>query len=149
MKKICPFCTLPQIQDRKILENELVFACLTYIPITVGHTLILPKRCVATFGEMTAEEQAAVFALREQVCEALRKTFGAEGFNTAWNEGEAAGQSEPHFHLHVVPRTKGDTGIYEYDPRQFLYRPGKRPITPEAELREVAELIKANLARHG
>jgi diadenosine tetraphosphate (Ap4A) HIT family hydrolase len=53
-----------------------------------------------------------------------------------------AGQSVPHFHLHIVPRKQGDEGITEYEPRKFLYRPGSRETTPEEELRAVAEQIK-------
>jgi diadenosine tetraphosphate (Ap4A) HIT family hydrolase len=54
-----------------------------------------------------------------------------------------AGQSVPHFHLHVIQRKTGDTGIYEYEPRKFIYRPGEREISPEEELLAVRDLIKA------
>ena len=76
----------------------------------------------------------------------LRKTFQAEGFNIAWNEGKMAGQAIDHLHIHVVPRKTGDAGIYEYEPRKFLYRPGSRNESPRQELQEVAELIKKSLA---
>jgi hypothetical protein len=75
----------------------------------------------------------------------LKKAFGAEGFNFAWNDGKNCGQSVPHFHLHIVPRKEGDAGVYEYEPRKFLYRPGEREATPEEELKMVAEIIKENL----
>jgi diadenosine tetraphosphate (Ap4A) HIT family hydrolase len=56
-----------------------------------------------------------------------------------------AGQSVAHFHLHVIPRTKGDTGIYQYEPRQFLYRPTtERPQSPEEELKQITNIIKNN-----
>lgn len=87
----------------------------------------------------------AIEDLRVTVLGALSKTFDSVGFNLAWNDGKVAGQSVPHFHLHVVPRKEGDTGIYEYEPRQYLYRPGKRENTPEAELKEVAGLVAKNI----
>lgn len=64
--------------------------------------------------------------MRERIVRALKNAFGAEGFHFAWNEGEAAGQRIPHLHLHIVPRKRGDEGIAEYEPREFLYRPGSR-----------------------
>lgn len=128
-----------------IAQDKLAWAFLTNIPITPGHTLIAPVRHTASLESLTDAEVASIRALAKTVAHALKETFGAEGFNYAWNEGVAAGQSIPHFHLHVVPRKKGDAGITEYEPRKFLYRPGSREKTPEEELREVADLIKKNL----
>lgn len=141
----CPFCTRPEIRDRTVAENGLVFAFPTYIPITPGHTLICPVRCVRTMDELTDEEVLALHEMRKQIIGALRKAFGAEGFNFAWNDGIMAGQDVMHAHLHVVPRKTGDVGITKYEPREFLYRPGPREKTPEAELTAIAEEIKKAL----
>ena len=141
----CPFCTDPNVQARVIVKNELAKALPTNIPIVPGHVLIVPIRHVAVFEEMTPEEQNAIFNLRNLLKSALAKTFGAEGFHYAWNEGETAGQSISHFHFHMIPRKKGDEGITEYEPRKFLYRPGSRAKTPETELAEIASLIKNNI----
>jgi histidine triad (HIT) family protein len=141
----CAFCTIPAIRGREIVRTELAWAVPTNMPIVPGHVLILPIRCVATFEELTLEEQHAIFALQSQIVHSLKKTFGAEGFNFAWNQEKIAGQSVPHFHLHIVPRKVGDTGIYQYEPRQFLYRPGVRDVSPEEELQNVAEMIRDNL----
>ena len=146
MKKItCAYCEIPEIKERAIVKNDLAWAFPTNIPIVPGHFLIAPVRCVAKFEDLTIEERAAIFDLLSQLTKALTKTFGAKGFNYAWNEGKLAGQSVPHFHLHVLPRKEGDAGITEYEPRQFLYRPGSREETPEAELKAVSELIKKEL----
>ncbi len=141
----CPYCTLPEIKERKIVENELAWAFPTNIPITIGHTLVIPKRHVAKYEELTNKEREALEEIRAKIVVALKKGFDAEGFNYAWNEEKLAGQSVPHFHLHIVPRKEGDTGIYEYEPRKFLYRPGERGISLEEELRKVADIIKANI----
>lgn len=141
------FTTLPEIKDRTIAENETAWAFLTNIPITPGHALVVPKRVVATVEELTEQELLDIFSLASQVKDALRKTFGAEGFNCAWNEGEDYGQSVPHFHLHIVPRTPGDDGITKYEPRKFLYRPGSREPSPESELATIATAIRRNINR--
>jgi diadenosine tetraphosphate (Ap4A) HIT family hydrolase len=133
------------IQERVITENAHARAFPTNIPITQGHTLIVPKRHVETIAELTDLERADVFDLAERIKGALRKGFQAHGFNQAWNEGALAGQSVPHFHLHVVPRTPGDAGVLRYEPRDFLYRPGSREATPQAELIAVASEIKRAL----
>ena len=145
MPKQSIFTTLPEIKDRSIAENKTAWAFLTNIPITPGHALISPKRVVETMEELTEKEILDIFALAAAVKKALMKTFGAEGFNLAWNEGSKYGQSVPHFHLHIVPRTPGDEGITEYEPRKFLYRPGSREDSPEAELAAVAAKIRSNV----
>jgi len=141
----CAFCEIPAIREREIVRNEHAWAFPTNIPIVPGHVLIAPLRCVATVEDMTSEELAAIFGLQTKLKAALKKAFGAEGFNYAWNESKMAGQSVPHFHLHMLPRKAGDTGIYEYEPRQFLYRPGEREASPEEELKAVAALITRSL----
>jgi diadenosine tetraphosphate (Ap4A) HIT family hydrolase len=95
--------------------------------------------------ELTHEEWAAVRGLVTRVKEVAGRAFGAEGFNVAWNEGVMAGQTVPHLHLHVVPRRAGDAGIWQYEPRQFLYRPGSRATSGEEELRHVASELKKYL----
>lgn len=139
------FTTLPEIQERKIAENETAWAFLTNIPVTPGHALVLPKRVVESAEELTPQELSDIFSLTSLIKNALRKTFKAEGFNFAWNEGKEYGQSVPHFHLHVVPRSPADKGITEYEPRKFLYRPGSREESPESELAAIATNIRNNV----
>ncbi len=141
----CAYCELPEIKEREIVRNELAWAFPTNIPIVPGHVLICPIRCVATFEELTEKERSAIFDLMTKLKKVLKKLFDAEGFHHAWNENKVAGQSVPHFHLHLIPRKAGDEGITEYEPRKFLYRPGSREETPEAELREISVVIRKNL----
>ncbi len=138
----CVFCELPIIKEREVARNDLAWAFLTNVPIVPGHLLISPIRCVSTFDDLTAAEREAIFNLRDKLKSVLEKLFGAQGFNYAWNEGKLAGQTVFHFHLHMLPRKEGDAGILEYEPRKFLYRPGSREDSPEAELQVVADLIR-------
>lgn len=143
--KICVYCTVPDIKARTIVENKYAWAFPTNIPIVPGHILISTKRCVAKFEDLTKKEAEAISDLLNKLKISLKKTFKATGFNFSWNEGELAGQSVPHFHLHVLPRKKGDTGITKYEPREFLYRPGSREASPEKELQKVVNSIRKNL----
>lgn len=141
----CAFCDNPEVTDRTIIENGLAFAFPTYQPIVPGHVLVCPKRHVQYREGMTPDEMAAIEELRTKVKNALKAAFGAQGFNYAWNEESMAGQSVPHFHLHIVPRTEGDAGVYQYEPRDFLYRPRSRAVSPAEELKEVVRLIQKAL----
>jgi len=135
----------PKIKRRIIVENGLAFAFPTNIPIVPGHTLICPRRRVSRIDGLTDEELNAVFELQKRLRGAMIKVFGAEGFNYAWNEGKIAGQNVDHLHLHMLPRKRFDTGIVDYEPRKFLYRPGDRSSSPEQELAEVAMSIRKGL----
>jgi|SRR3989344_225733 len=142
----CPFCENKEVKHRTIVENDLAFAFPTNMPIVPGHILICPKRHVQYYEEATLEEKIAIEELRHKLKHALKKVFKAEGFNYAWNEEKIGGQSVPHFHLHIVPRKEGDEGIYQYEPREFLYRPGPRTVaSSHEELSEIVEMIKKAL----
>jgi diadenosine tetraphosphate (Ap4A) HIT family hydrolase len=116
----CPFCQLPP--DRVIAQNAHAMAIRDAYPISRGHTLILLKRHAASFFETTEDEQSSVLALLRMVRDDLASEFGPAGFNIGINEGEAAGQTIPHLHIHIIPRYEGDTA----DPRG-----GVRWIFPE------------------
>ena len=143
----CAFCEKPEIKERAVISNDFAFAFLTNIPITPGHILIAPIRCAVTFNELRPAERNAIFELRKKLAPVMKRLFGAEGFHFAWNEGEIAGQSVPHFHFHMVPRKKGDAGVTEYEPRKFLYRPGSREESPETELATEAAMIRMAFAK--
>ena len=146
----CAFCHTEEIQPRTIAEDEFAFAFPTRTPIVPGHILISPKRHVQYYEDATLSERNAIENLRVKIKKALKQAFNAEGFNYAWNEEEIGGQSVPHLHLHVIPRKTGDSGVYQYEPREFLYRPGPRTaVTPQEELAEVARLLKHEITTVG
>ncbi|MCX6719288.1 MAG: HIT family protein [Candidatus Taylorbacteria bacterium] len=143
--KPCVYCSIPEIKERAILETGLVWSFSTNIPITDGHTLIVPKRCVRRLQDLTREERLEIFDMAEKIMLALKKAYGAEGFNCVWNQEKLAGQSVPHFHLHIIPRKSGDTGLLGYDPRSMLYRTGDREPTSEDILLHVRDRIRKYL----
>ena len=106
-KKECIFCNLDQ--NREILaENDLAIAFYDAFPVNPGHTLIIPKRHVANYFELTEEECVAIQALLKIVKDAVEEKFHPDGYNIGVNVNEAAGQSVFHVHIHLIPRYIGD-----------------------------------------
>jgi diadenosine tetraphosphate (Ap4A) HIT family hydrolase len=102
----CPFCR-PDA-DRLVASNDHAFALRDGYPIAEGHTLVVPKRHTASVFDLPAEEQAAVWELVAKVRNRLRSELAPDGFNIGLNDGEAAGQTVLHAHVHVIPRRRGD-----------------------------------------
>ena len=102
----CPFCNLPA--QRIIACNEFCLAFFDGYPVSEGHTLIVPRRHVDSFFDLTVDEKAAMFSLADEVKSILDERFHPDGYNMGVNIGAAAGQSVFHVHLHLIPRYKGD-----------------------------------------
>jgi diadenosine tetraphosphate (Ap4A) HIT family hydrolase len=116
----CPFCTLPK--ERIILSNSLGIVIRDGYPISPGHTLVIPKRHIGSFFELEPEERDSLFSLLEESKRRLDKEFQPDGYNIGINDGQSAGQTVPHLHIHLIPRYSGD----QEDPRG-----GIRWIIPE------------------
>ncbi|CAM3678493.1 HIT family protein [Polynucleobacter antarcticus] len=102
----CPFCTLPA--DRIIDSNEYGLVIRDGFPVSPGHTLIIPKRHIGSWFEITEEEQLGLLSLQARAQKILEKEFKPDGYNIGINDGPAAGQTVPHLHIHLIPRFKGD-----------------------------------------
>ena len=113
---ICPFCNLPALKT--ILTNSFALAIYDGFPVSPGHTLIIPKRHIASFFELTAEEQTAMLDLLAEMRQILQKERNPDGFNIGINDGAAAGQTVMHLHIHLIPRYAGDVP----DPRGGVRR---------------------------
>jgi diadenosine tetraphosphate (Ap4A) HIT family hydrolase len=100
----CELCSRPDV----LLENELAYVRHDSNALGRGHVLVIPKRHVASFFDMTAEEQAAVLALLTGIQKSIQKQHSPDGYNIGVNVGKAAGQSRMHVHLHLIPRYTGD-----------------------------------------
>lgn len=118
--KPCPFCTLPS--ERVVEQNEHAFWIYDGFPVSVGHSLIVPRRHVGSFFETNLEERLSMFALLDKAKVELEKVYGPDAFNIGINDGPAAGQTVTHLHLHLIPRYTGDVD----DPRG-----GVRWVVPE------------------
>ena len=103
----CVFCELP---DRRIIRvNELAVVLYDQYPVTAYHSLIVPKRHVATYFDLFEPERRAISLLLDELREEiLRSDRQVTGFNVGINCGETAGQTVDHAHVHLIPRRAGD-----------------------------------------
>ncbi len=102
----CPFCSITQ--DKIISQNLLSFTVRDTLPVSPGHSLILPKRHIASIFDATNDEVAALWEGVKQAKIDLIREFSPDGFNIGINDGLASGQTILHLHIHVIPRYKGD-----------------------------------------
>ncbi|WP_324780826.1 HIT family protein [Thiobacillus sedimenti] len=109
--KPCPFCVLEP--HRIVAEDERAVAYRDGFPVSLGHTVIIPRRHFATLFEATEAEQLALFGMLAQAKEVLDRLHQPDGYNIGINHGQAGGQSVPHLHIHLIPRYRGD----KEDPR--------------------------------
>ena len=98
----------PFLNKKKIIENENAFAIYDGFPISKGHVLVIPKRVVAEIFDLNDEEYSSCFNLVKDVKKILEEEFKPDGFNIGINNGEKAGQTIFHAHIHVIPRYSGD-----------------------------------------
>jgi diadenosine tetraphosphate (Ap4A) HIT family hydrolase len=107
----CPFCSISP--DRIIMENDHAVVIRDGFPVSEGHTLIIPKQHLSSWFETQAIEKAALLHAMDEVKQLLDEQFSPDGYNVGVNDGEAAGQTVLHLHIHLIPRYKGDSD----DPR--------------------------------
>ena len=98
----------PFLNLEKIIENENAFAIYDGFPVSKGHVLVIPKRVVAEIFDLNNEEYSSCFNLVKDVKKILEEKFKPDGFNIGKNNGEKAGQTVFHAHIHVIPRYSGD-----------------------------------------
>jgi diadenosine tetraphosphate (Ap4A) HIT family hydrolase len=127
-----PFTLIPRAQW--VHENALAFAVRDRFPVSHGHTLVIPRREVATWFDATREEQLAIVELIEQARRRLDEELSPDGYNVGFNAGEAAGQTVMHLHVHVIPRFDGDVrdprgGVRHVIPARANYLAGE-PLPP-------------------
>jgi diadenosine tetraphosphate (Ap4A) HIT family hydrolase len=131
----CLFCQIPP--ERLLAQNQYAFAIRDAFPVTPAHTLIIPKRHIASFFETSAEEKTALLQLLDEIKAGIDGEHQPDSYNIGINDGAAAGQTISHLHIHLIPRYQGDVedprgstvgstgdgellGRYSIDARAFL-----------------------------
>jgi len=100
----CELCHPAQV----VAENAAAYARYDSHSLAPGHVIVVPRRHVADFFDMTAQEQAAVLALLNEARRLMQSQHSPDGYNIGVNVGKAAGQSRMHVHVHLIPRYAGD-----------------------------------------
>lgn len=131
----CIFCLIANgdIPSNTVYEDEYFRAILDLSPASKGHTLLLPKEHAKDLFDLPDETAARVMPTAKKIAKAVKEAMGADGISIVQNNGEAAGQTVKHFHLHIIPRRNGDDTLP-------LWVPGTSD--PE-EQKRIAEAVSA------
>ncbi len=129
----CIFCKIAngEIPSTTLYEDEDFRVILDLGPATRGHALLLPKEHYKDLFNLDDEVAAKVLVKAKRIAGRIRTGLKADGMNLVQNNGEAAGQTVFHFHMHMIPR-------YQDDHAGILWEPGK--TTPE-DMEEVKRLV--------
>ena len=121
----CPFCS--KNGSEYYAHNEHFFAVFDQFPVSEGHLLIIPYRHIPAITGLTEDEARSLIPFIKLCRAQLQSQFNPDGFNTGINEGQAAGQTIPHLHIHLIPRYQGDVpepegGVRGVIPEKRKYR---------------------------
>ena len=132
----CIFCKIAngEIPSATLYEDEEFRVILDLGPATKGHALILPKEHAADIYSIDEELAGKAFKLAKKITTRLKDVLGCDGYNIVQNNGEVAGQTVFHFHMHLIPR-------YENDGAGIGWKQGA--LTDDAK-EELVELLKDN-----
>lgn len=117
----CIFCKIAngEIPAATLYEDEDFRVILDLGPASKGHALILPKFHAANIYELSDEMAAKVMVLAKKMAAAMTEALKCDGFNIVQNNGECAGQTVFHFHMHLIPRYKGDNVGISWTPGEL------------------------------
>lgn len=117
-KEDCIFCKIANgdIPSNALYEDEQVKVVFDLGPASKGHVLILPKNHFDNIYELDDESAAHIFKVAVKIARAMKETLKPDGLNIVQNNGEAAGQTVFHFHMHIIPRYSGDTVNIGWEP---------------------------------
>ena len=118
MREDCIFCKIAngEIPAATLFEDEDFRVILDLNPAALGHALILPKKHAANLFELPDETAAKALVLAKKIGGKLKDGLHADGLNVVQNNGEAAGQTVFHFHMHLIPRYQDDTVNVKWKP---------------------------------
>ncbi len=114
----CIFCKIAngEIPSKTLYEDEEFRAILDLGPATKGHALLLPKEHYADLFELPEETAAKAIVTAKKIAAQMKDKLQCDGFNLVQNNGETAGQTVFHFHMHMIPRYKNDNQTIGWKP---------------------------------
>ena len=116
----CIFCKIANgdIPSKTLYEDDECRVILDLGPATKGHALILPKNHYANLFELPENEAEHVMVVTKRMASRMMEKLQCDGFNLVQNNGETAGQTVFHFHMHLIPRYKWDNQLIGWKPMQ-------------------------------
>ena len=99
-----------EIPCHKVYEDEHVLSFLDVGPLSVGHTLVIPKEPAVTLDQLSDEASAAIGRVLPRICRAVMQATGAMAYNILQNNGSEAHQEVMHVHFHIIPKL-GEQGL--------------------------------------
>ena len=129
----CIFCKIAngEVPSKTLYEDDKFRVILDLGPATKGHALVLPKEHFANLYELPEETAGEAMKLAKKMVTKMTESLGCEGFNLVQNNGDLAGQTVYHFHMHMIPR-------YQADGQKIGWKP--QEVTQE-ELEEIKNTI--------
>ena len=130
----CIFCKINkgEIPSTTIYEDDDFKVMLDINPASKGHAVILPKNHAANIFELEDEDAEKIFKVARKCASAMKEVLHCDGINILQNNGEAAGQTVFHLHVHLIPRYNGDTVNITW-----------KPLNPEENAAQMADAIRA------
>ncbi len=100
-----------EIPCHRVYEDERVLAFLDVSPLSLGHTLVIPKEPAATLDQLSDETAAAIGRVLPKLCRAVMRATGTVDYNVLQNNGPLAHQAVMHVHFHIIPRPNDQRGL--------------------------------------
>jgi bis(5'-adenosyl)-triphosphatase len=133
----CPFCR-DEVQAAHFAASDHFLALYNLAPILPGHSLVVPRRHILSLMELGDPELCELTLFSRDIVKVLQKAFGSRSFDWTIQEGVEAGQTIPHLHLHLIPRTQGD-----------LSQPGDwYPLMQQSEAEIIDSAARPRLSEH-
>lgn len=127
----CIFCKIAngEIPSTTLYEDDSFRVIFDIAPASFGHAIILPKNHAKDIFELSNEDASKIFIVAKKIATGLKEVLNCDGVNILQNNGEIAGQTVFHLHVHVIPRYKDDTV-------NITWKPGEANVE---ELKKVIE----------
>lgn len=136
----CPFCNV-KVKDSVWLETEDFRVIYNIAPVVSGHSLVIPKKHITSLLDLDELALSEIFQVARKAISILLEVFRGEGFDLAVQDGEVAGQTVPHLHVHIMPRKQNDLSTDE-DWHQQILDSDKRPRLTNDELGLIVKQLR-------
>jgi histidine triad (HIT) family protein len=140
----CAFCDSEVLNRQVFYRGRVAIGLVTYKPAVRGHVLVIPKRHVLSFHELTGEELSEIQEIVQRVHELEKELYGTSSYLLLQKNGQEAGQSVPHVHFHYLPRGPKDGPVALAF--RLVLAPWFRPLTHEEIEAQVSALVSVRPA---